>query len=335
MITTNPPFQVLVTKGNQALLAAGNRSDQLKPGQLGIFDYSTGLSITATTAKTTKRIFFAVGKSSIGSTTVIDDVQKSTAEYVEVGAITSIVGKDYVAPVDMVITYTIGDVLPETDYGFKIELRNQETYSNYGYNTPYKYMSVRSGEEADPATGLADTEDFIDAAVIEFNNDPENLFTATKTSPTTFTVAIRAQTLYNYVGVNLKYANPRGTFAVASTDGFGSDTTFATTTELKYEQGAGYDIKQLEYVAGGWNGNPGILRASTITGFDAGIAEAVTGTGYGMLSIGYRNHGVGADLPYQKDLLTYIVSPEADATAIGVLKTIATQLGATAAENFA
>jgi uncharacterized protein (DUF2345 family) len=57
MATTNPVFQVLTTSGNQAPLAAGNRVDSLANGQLGIFNYHTGLSVDGTVPGDCKLIF--------------------------------------------------------------------------------------------------------------------------------------------------------------------------------------------------------------------------------------------------------------------------------------
>ena len=48
MSTNNKVFQVLVTKGNAAPLAKNLTLDSLQPGQIGVFNASTNLSIDAT-----------------------------------------------------------------------------------------------------------------------------------------------------------------------------------------------------------------------------------------------------------------------------------------------
>jgi uncharacterized membrane protein YuzA (DUF378 family) len=61
MATTNPVFQVLTSAGNQALLAAGSRPDALNNGQIGIFNFHTGLSIDGSVPADAKDIFIAIG----------------------------------------------------------------------------------------------------------------------------------------------------------------------------------------------------------------------------------------------------------------------------------
>ena len=72
---TNPINQVLVVT-NPAILAAGGAISTLSPGQLGIFNYDTGLSI-ATFATLPAKFYLAVGE---GTGNVLSDVRKSSGE---------------------------------------------------------------------------------------------------------------------------------------------------------------------------------------------------------------------------------------------------------------
>ena len=342
MISSNPLFQILFTSGNKALAAAGTRPDELTPGQLGFFDYNTGLAVTAANAKTTRQIFIAVGKSTTGSTTTSNNIAKSAAEYILVGGIQSAIGKEAVAPVAQILTYNIGDIKPLTDYGIKLEIRNQEAYANYGYNVPSKIFTTTSGPEEDLATGLASTEDLIDDLVAMVNADPENqdstpLLVATKVDADTFTIAINPMAMEQYAGVNLKYANPRGTLAIPSLIGFEenpvSPSTVTETQAMVYAQGSGYDLRELEYEAGGWNGNPGIYRNSDVTGFERGISEGVATAVYDTFSIGYINKGVGGGLEYGKSLLTIIACGAGETSAKTALNTFVTGLNGVGSTN--
>ena len=48
MSRNNDVFHLLVTKGNQAVLAKDKKVVELAPGQIGVFNYDTNLSIAAT-----------------------------------------------------------------------------------------------------------------------------------------------------------------------------------------------------------------------------------------------------------------------------------------------
>lgn len=78
---------------------------------------------------------------------------------------------------------------------------------------------------------------------------------------------VNPATFSSFCDINLNYFFPRQTdIVVVGTEGFAGNSTIATTTEMVYEDGAGYDVKQLEYEAGGWNGKPGPYRVSELSG---------------------------------------------------------------------
>lgn len=327
MISINPLFQVLVMFGNSAIATSGKRVDELKPGQLGIFDYETNLAITPTVMKTTPRFFFAVGKSTTGSTTVSNEVMKSASEYVQLSGVKNTVAKDYQAGVNQVLTYNIGTLQADMDYGIKLEVQSQEAFSNFGYNLPTKSFFVNSGPESDPLSGIASTEDFVDKMVAAINNDVETILTAAKVDADTFTVTVSADSQEMFGEVNLKYANPLGvkvTPSLINLEDTGS--TVAETTAMVYEQGSGYDVNQREYEAGGWNGNPGVYRASDTTYLSGGEKVADKAGTYASLSVSYMNDGVGGGQTYQKSLLTEIVCPAGESTGLGALNALALAL---------
>lgn len=131
-----------------------------------------------------------------------------------------------------------------------------------------------------------------------------------------------------YSQINLKYANPRqvNVFMSLLTDPnspngfgtFGPDTTQSDLQEIIYEDGSGYDIQQLEYIAGGWNGNPGPYRTSELVGVPTSNIQYYSSLAghYNMYALTYENKGVGGGHPYESSLATYIVIPTANTTAI-------------------
>src|SRR3990172_10216303 len=80
MSTNNDVFKVLVTKNNAVVLAAGGTVDTLSPGQIGIFDKNTELSIDGTAP--VKDFFIAVGIDKDGDT-VTDDINVSAGQLIQ------------------------------------------------------------------------------------------------------------------------------------------------------------------------------------------------------------------------------------------------------------
>ena len=144
MSRNNDVFQVLVTKGNQAVLAKDKKVTELLPGQIGAFDFDTNLSIDATTTAIPRNFYFAVGLD-VDATGATTDIAKSSGSHVQgknvvhysfrphtPGAPQKVVLKDYTA-------------YCETEYGIKIELRNQEIYATQGFNQFTKTYSTVTG----------------------------------------------------------------------------------------------------------------------------------------------------------------------------------------------
>lgn len=156
----------------------------------------------------------------------------------------------------------------------------------------------------------------------------------TATSPNTnaglvaqLEITVNATPLYVYSQINLNYMDPRQVNVVMSLlsdpnspNGFGTfgpDTTQAVTQALVYEDGSGYDIQQLEYIAGGWNGKPGPYRTSELVGVPVAGAEyfsVITGQ-YITYCLTYENKGIGGGHEYKSSLATYIAIPTANTTA--------------------
>ena len=121
----------------------------------------------------------------------------------------------------------------------------------------------------------------------------------------------------NYCNINLKYYASRETFLIVSTiEGFDCGVIVTTNQQLTYEQGSGYDIAQLEYTSGGWNGKPGPYRVGTLVGTDFGnFQNLASRTGhYNVINLGYDQYSVGGWQEYRNNLSTIIAIPCADTT---------------------
>ncbi len=262
---TNPINQVLVVT-NPAILAAGGAISTLSPGQLGIFNYDTGLSI-ATFATLPAKFYLAVGE---GTGNVLSDVRKSSGECLRKSMLNTAFSKGYKAPVDQVHTITFGagfTALRGEDYTLRLNFYSGHILSQNGFAIPSKAFTYSPPIAGDPTAAFS-TADFTTGLAAVINADPEKIIVATRSANTlVLTIKSEAKAI-DLGGINPNYDFLRQiTATVSLSNGFedGGATT-AITTPAVYEQGSGYDVRWEEYIAGGWNGNPGIYRDSNILG---------------------------------------------------------------------
>lgn len=420
MATTNPVYQVLVTKGNQAILATGSTIADLEPGQLGVFDFHTGLSVDSTTVDTAHDVFMAVGIDRDGDT-VMDDIITSAGQMIQRNHFKNYNVRNPEDGQPMIVELTGFKAKCETEYGIKIEVRNQLGYLTNGYNQVAKTFLIRTGccaQEDCTSCPEGDCNEIAIKLVDQINLDPDKIMKAelidgpggnVVTDPTTFgngiltfngleggtgytngsytnvaltggtgtgataniTVAggaVTAVTITNggsgytigdtvsasaglgagtgfsidvltvnaegcmgvritsiplqvrkFCSVNLGYFNPRGTMMIVSTvEGFECNGVITTTQDLEFEEGLGYDIAQLEYEAGGWNGKPGPYRLSTLAGmpinsFESYVDQAAK---YIQVNMDYDQFSVGGWLEYLNNLNTLVAIPAADTTTL-------------------
>jgi hypothetical protein len=140
--------------------------------------------------------------------------------------------------------------------------------------------------------------------------------------------------MYNFCAVNPKYFKQRAIKGVLSLNG--GETVFATVTETQamvYEEGRGYDIQELEYLAGGFTGDPGPYRQSRLNGLPFATSSflAVKDTFYTVAALQYVQESVGGWQRYKNDVSTYIVLQATPTNTAGyplhALGLLATALG--------
>ena len=190
MKTSNPVFQVLVTSGNQALMAKDKRPWEVLAGQLGFIDYHTGLSFDAATvaALPGEVEFYMIVGINRGSTpaTVADDVNKSTGQLVQRRRQEYVTVKPTMPEVGKVVEVNNFSVMCETEYGIKVEFRNQQSYSVNGFNQFAKYFSTYSGccppTACDECDKVGDPLQVATDIVNQINADSDKLLTASLVS---------------------------------------------------------------------------------------------------------------------------------------------------------
>lgn len=353
MSTNNHVFQIIPTKGNLAPLTAGSTLDDLAIGQIGVFDDKTGLAIDGTSK--VNDIFLAVGVDSDGDT-VKDSIVTSAGQKIQLVNTRAYTFRAHTAAAPMIFELSDYKARCETDYALKIEFRNQEIYRGQGYNQFTHTYSVRTAccdscesceiedcnelgkllleainadpkglviaEPIDPVlnTVIPDVDAFIATHKdVNTDDDPDN-DVCMKIRVTSVPIAIN-----KYCSINLKHYHPRQTVLIPSLqEGFYCAGTLTTTQQPAFEEGAGYDLQQKEYQAGGWNGKSGPYRLQTNTGTaKAEIEYLVDKTiTYDQFMIAYDQFSVAGWGEHLNNLATIIAVPETDTITSAGLATI-------------
>ena len=358
MSRNNDVFQVLVTKGNQAVLAAGQEVTDLLPGQAGVFSFESNLSIDGTVP--TRNFYVAVGLDEDGDG-VTDNIRKSAGSHIQTRNIAFYSYRPFEAGRPMILEFKDFKTKCGEQYGIAIEFRNQQIYRTQGY-VQFKVNYVVEGVCCDGcSTGCESGDDNLVAKklVDAINNDPKGFVKAEMFNTTTdavvtdydaFVAANLAvntdsdpandvklgvritsipQKINKYMGIDTKYFHMRETFLVPSKlIGFECNGEFSVKQTAKVTQGLGYDIQYLEYLAGGWNGNPGPYRTYKVNGLAKPITYvAETNTQYGILALTYDQFSIGGWLEYLNNEASIIAIPQADsvtrASLLGVIDKLA------------
>ena len=354
MSRNNDVFHLLVTKGNQAVLAKDKKVTELLPGQIGIFNYDTNLSFDATVTAAPKNFYLAVGIDAGNGTT--GDIMKSAGSHVQGKNIAFYSFRPYTPgrPMKVLLKDYVANC--ETEYGVKLELRNQEIYRTQGYNqfTKTYMMKTSCCDGCEPTCPSGDANEITKQLFININNDPSGLVkanikpragavlpsgvtvdangnltiaqvdtimaaNAAQTNPANFVytdleIETVPQTIQDFCSVSLNYMYPRQTVAILTKVGdFKCSGTVATTQTAVFEEGAGIDVKQLEYKAKGWTESP--YRVSTVNGVaDNRIYITDASAKYDVFALTYDQFSLGGWLEYFHNQASIIAIPTADAT---------------------
>ena len=352
MSRNNDVFHLLVTKGNQAVLAKDKKVTELLPGQIGIFNYDTNLSFDATVATAPRNFYLAVGIDAGNGTT--GDIMKSAGSHVQGKNIAFYSFRPYTPgrPMKVLLKDYVADC--ETEYGIKLELRNQEIYRTQGYNQFTKTYTMKTSccDGCEPTCPSGDANEITKQLFINISNDPSGLVkanikpragavlpsgvtvdangnltlaqvdtimaaNAAQTNPANFVytdleIETVPQTIQDFSAVSLNYMYPRQTVAILTKVGdFKCSGTVATTQTAVFEEGAGIDVKQLEYKAKGWTESP--YRVSTVNGVADNRIYITDASGkYDVFALTYDQFSLGGWLEYFHNQASIIAIPTAD-----------------------
>ena len=352
MSRNNDVFHLLVTKGNQAVLAKDKKVTELAPGQIGVFNYDTNLSFDATVATAPRNFYLAVGVDAGNGTT--GDIMKSAGSHVQGKNIAFYSFRPYTPgrPMKVLLKDYVANC--ETEYGIKLELRNQEIYRTQGYNQFTKTYTMKTSccDGCEPTCPSGDANEITKQLFINISNDPSGLVkanikpragatlpagvtvdaqgnltlaqvdtimaaNAAQTDPANYVytdleIETVPQTIQDFCSVSLNYMYPRQTVAILTKVGdFKCSGTVATTQTAVFEEGAGIDVKQLEYQAKGWTESP--YRVSTVNGVaDNRIYITDASSKYDVFALTYDQFSLGGWLEYFHNQASIIAIPTAD-----------------------
>lgn len=253
-----------------------------------------------------------------------------------------------------------------TEYGVKLELRNQEIYRSQGYNQ-FSETYITKTPDASTCSTLCPSSDanlVTKNLKFQINSSATQLVTANaiarQTIPNTvpgFPVLVAAgtvltdaqvdaliafnstqtvtsaylytdlqittvtQAIINYCSINLMYFYPRETVVIASPIvGFQNNGTFTVVQQAIFEEGSGYDVKQLEYKAYGWVDSP--YRLSTLNGVADDVNyNASKSEKYTQYALTYDEMSEGGWEQFYNNEATIVAIPNGDAVTAAAFAT--------------
>jgi hypothetical protein len=136
-------------------------------------------------------------------------------------------------------------------------------------------------------------------------------------------VTVQPETLSTFCCINLDYVYPRLTkINIHLGCGFECTGVVTETQEMVFEQGSGYDVAHEEYVAGGWNGKPGIYRIGNFWGVPVGrdfSTFADPNATYTRIAIHGGTNNLSAWKTYHNLYAGFVAIPTADTTTLVAL----------------
>ena len=341
---------------NATIAAVGTEVTALLPGQLGIFSENTGKAIL----DPTENFFIAVGldKNGDGAT---DNIRKSAGRNIQPGNILYATKQDYVAPVNQVVTIKDIKVKCGDSFGIKIEARNEQIYNVQG-TVQYSQSFVAKAANCDSCAGNVCEEaniaklvqdivlqaklgkdQFYKVEAIDVSGNVLNEVQvaaqvaatdalANKSAQTRIGIRVLAITgkVQQFANVNLDYVAARQTQVLVSTVGaLTNKAVVKEVTALVYEQGTGYDVRELEFQTIGFReGNTGAYRIGAITGLPNEVAyESDLKKKYTVFTLAYdHKHRNGSWLQYDNALVTYFALENTNIAGVATVNALLSKL---------
>ena len=179
MAKNNDVFSIIpVPLDDTNILGVGQEVADLTAGQLGVFDYDTGLSINAAGAAAVKNFFIALALDTTGDGSV-DEIVKSAGTHIQKKNVADTNLKCYTAGVEQVIDVVNFTADCDKQYGLKIEINDDEKYMNYGFNQLTKTFIVKTSCcEGCESCGTGNCAELAKFLIADINNDEDGVVVA-------------------------------------------------------------------------------------------------------------------------------------------------------------
>lgn len=290
--------RILVQKGTDALLSAAATPDTLAAGQIGVFNASTGLSIT--TGTTATPFFVAVGlgngKYRRSAGTILDKNVRNTT-------VTC-----YTAPVTQIVD--VRGICAEcaTDYAIKMDITSSNYWTSHGMQPFMQTVTYTSPCCSDGSASCLSLAQGLRNAI---NNDPNGLFTASLLDPDDVSVGAsvidegtwdvdtdgcpviritaNAQSIADFCGIPELYTYPTGVTFTVSTQGLSCCSPASSVVYVRdatFGVGLSGDIKAMEWTAAG-NAEVGPYRLTESGVTTATDLNTTSGVQYVQLTLDY------------------------------------------------
>lgn len=178
MAKNNDVYTIIPFQNDDDLMNAGFPKSELTVGQVGIFDYDTGLSIDAAGAGSVRKFFIAMAVDTTGGS-VVNDYVESAGTHIQKGLVSSYNVRCYTPGQSQIIDVQNFTASCDTQYALKVELNNDQKYMNYGYNQLTKTFVVKTscceGCEGCPSGDCAELASLL---IAEINADEDALIVA-------------------------------------------------------------------------------------------------------------------------------------------------------------
>lgn len=179
MAKNNDVFSIIpVPEAAADVVGAGLEVKDLTAGQLGVFDYDTGLSFVAGGAGAVKNFFVALALDTTGDGSV-DEIVTSAGTHIQKKNVADTNLKCYAPGVEQVIDVVNFTADCDKQYGLKIEINNDEKYMNYGFNQLTKTFIVKTSCcEGCESCGTGNCAELAKFLIADINNDEDGVVVA-------------------------------------------------------------------------------------------------------------------------------------------------------------
>jgi hypothetical protein len=178
MAKNNDVYTIIPFQNDNDLMDAGFPKSALTVGQVGIFDYDTGLSIDAAGAGSVRKFFIAMAVDTTGGS-VVNDYVESAGTHIQKGLVSSYNVRCYTPGQSQIIDVQNFTASCDTQYALKVELNNDQKYMNYGYNQLTKTFVVKTGCcEGCEGCPSGDCAELVSLLIAEINADEDALIVA-------------------------------------------------------------------------------------------------------------------------------------------------------------